>query len=423
MIRATKNDAANFLVSLHGLDARTRDVGTVFSRLGSVQYDPLDVAGRNADLVLFARVEGYGRATLERLLYDERSLVDGWDKMMCVYPVSDWASFKRVRAHRTECARWILENRHSSEALDSRDDALAFLSAHGPSRAADMKFGQSGCGSWGHRSVAGAALDALFHEGRVCVAGKKGAQKTYDLASRLLGAEILGAPDPFPDDIAFHEWLILRRVGSVGLLWNRNGVLWQGMCPALERRDYRRTLIDSLVSRGLLAEVSVESVDEPLWLRAEDVPAFDRAVSGSSAGCFPEARFLAPLDNLLWDRDLIEEIFGFRYRWEVYTPVAKREYGYYVLPILYGSRFIGRFEPVMNRKTKALEIRNVWYESDGGAARVTCPALVDPPRGNAGAPDRRHDPAHDPALRDALNAELARFAAFLGAERITGVSF
>lgn len=419
MIRATKNEAAAFLVSHQGLDARTRDVGSVFSRLGSVQYDPLDVAGRNADLVLFARVEGYGRATLERLLYDERSLVDGWDKMMCVYPVSDWAALKRVRAHRVECARWILEYRHSAEALASRDDALAFLSAHGPSRAADMKFGQAGCGSWGHRSVAGAALDALFHEGRVCVAGKKGAQKTYDLASRVLDAEILGAGDPFADDVAFHEWMILRRIKSIGLLWNRNSVLWQGMCPPLERRDYRRTLIDSLVSRGLLAEVSIEGIDEPLWLRAEDVPEFERAIATSpgeisvrGAGCAAdhptEARFLAPLDNMLWDRELVEAIFGFRYRWEVYTPVVKREYGYYVLPILYGSRFIGRLEPVLNRKTKTLEIRNVWYESDVGIDRTHSPA---------------HDSARDSALRDALRAELTRFAAFLGAERITGISF
>lgn len=420
MLNATKRQTAAFLVSLHGLDARTRDVDSVFARLGSVQYDPLDVAGRNADLVLFARVAGYERATLERLLYGERTLVDGWDKMMCVYPVSDWASFARVRAHRAECARWILEYRHSSEALAFRDDALAHLSARGPSRAADMKFGRAGDGgSWGHRSVAGAALDALFHEGKVCVAGKKGAQKTYDLAERLLGPDILGARDPFADEPAFREWLVMRRIGSVGLLWNRNGVLWQGMCPPLERREYRRTLIDSLVDRGLLAEVRVEGIDEPLWLRAEDALALERVIRSTAAGtpaddCAPvEARFLAPLDNLLWDRELVEAIFGIRYRWEVYTPAAKREYGYYVLPILCGSRFVGRFEPVLDRKTNTLEIKNVWYEDGDGESvgtrdnkhRETIRALVSE------------------GVRAAINAELGRFAAFLGAERVIGVSF
>lgn len=403
----SKSRARAFLVAHHGLDGRvdaSRIVDTVFASLGSVQYDPLDVAGRNADLVLFARVTDYTPAVLERLLYEERSLLDGWDKMMSVYPVSDWPFFARVRAHRAECARWILEYRHSSEALGSRDDVLSFLADRGPSRAADMKLGSAGGGSWGHRSVAGAALDALFHEGRVCVAGKKGAQKTYDLAERLLGEEVLHAGDPFTADQAFHEWLVLRRVGSVGLLWNRNGVLWQGMCKPLENRDYRRSIIDSLADRGLLSEVSVEGIGEPMWIRQDSVPALEGArdsANGKNTACVenagPEARFLAPLDNMLWDRDLVEALFGFRYRWEVYTPAAKREYGYYVLPILYGTDLVGRIEPVMDRKAKTLDIRNIWFE-EGICAHDTVPK----------------------PLREALGAELDRYAAFLGAERITG---
>jgi uncharacterized protein YcaQ len=405
MIHLTKPHARAFLVAYHGLDYRvdaTRIVDTVFKKLGSIQYDPLDVAGRNADLVLFSRVADYRPIVLDRLLYEDRVLLDGWDKMMSVYPVTDRPYFTRVRAFRAECARWILEYRHSAEALESRDAVLSFLADRGPSRAADMKLGSAGGGSWGHRSVAGAALDALFHEGKICVAGKKGAQKTYDLAERLLDAAVHRASDPFADDPSFHEWLVLRRIGSVGILWNRNGVLWQGICKPLEQRRYRRSIIDSLVDRGLLMEVSVEGIDEPLWVRAVDAP--KPGLSGETVpNPAPEVRFLAPLDNMLWDRELVEALFGFRYRWEVYTPAVKREYGYYVLPILYGSALVGRIEPVIDRKAKTLDIRNIWIEESFAKRDVS---LDTPP---CALPE---------AFGDALRAELDRYAAFLGADAI-----
>ena len=103
----------------------------------------------------------------------------------------------------------------------------------------------------------------------------------------------------------------------------------------------------------------------------------------------PACRFIAPLDNLMWDRDMVEALFGFRYRWEVYTPVAKREYGYYVLPVLYGSRFVARFEPEPVNRAGCLRVKAWWWE-DG----------VRPSR----------------AMLDAVEAALSRFAGFLGVD-------
>ena len=80
----------------------------------------------------------------------------------------------------------------------------------------------------------------------------------------------------------------------------------------------------------------------------------------------PELRqeFLAPLDNLLWDRKLIAALFDFDYTWEVYVPKDKRKYGYYVLPLLYGERLVGRIEPVFDKKARQLTVKNIWYEAD-----------------------------------------------------------
>jgi uncharacterized protein YcaQ len=106
--------------------------------------------------------------------------------------------------------------------------------------------------------------------------------------------------------------------------------------------------------------VEVEGIAFPFYLRCADQPALERVLDAPDPP--PQAAIIAPLDNLLWDRRLISELFGFTYRWEVYKPVAERRHGYYVLPILYGDRFVARFEPGRDRKHDALWIKGWWWE-------------------------------------------------------------
>jgi uncharacterized protein YcaQ len=110
----------------------------------------------------------------------------------------------------------------------------------------------------------------------------------------------------------------------------------------------------------------VEGVDVPFYLRSQDQPLFDAIMVSATPQPLidqpAQAAFIAPLDNLMWDRRLVETLFGFEYRWEVYTPQAKRKYGYYVLPVLYGDRFIARVEPVLEKRTRNLVIKNWWWE-------------------------------------------------------------
>jgi uncharacterized protein YcaQ len=110
-----------------------------------------------------------------------------------------------------------------------------------------------------------------------------------------------------------------------------------------------------------VVEIRVEGIGPPLYMRSEDKPRLDKTLD--SNGPSPRATVMAPLDNLLWDRRLTKELFDFDYVWEVYKPVAERRWGYYVLPILYGDRFVARFEPGRDKESGALMIKNWWWES------------------------------------------------------------
>ena len=140
----------------------------------------------------------------------------------------------------------------------------------------------------------------------------------------------------------------------------------------------------------MLIPVAVEGIAQaPLFIRSSDVSLLDLAASEDDAP--PAASFIGPLDNLIWDRDLIRWLFGFDYTWEVYKPAAQRKYGHYVLPVLYGDRFIARVEPIFDRKARVLTIVNWWWE-----------AGVEP----------------DDALVAALSECLAAFGRYLGAREI-----
>ena len=115
-----------------------------------------------------------------------------------------------------------------------------------------------------------------------------------------------------------------------------------------------------LENKGEILPIKVKNIKYPFYIQKEEVSLLHEVLNGINVK--PQASFIAPLDNLLWDRKLIKEIFGFEYIWEVYKPVSERRYGYYVLPVLYGESFVARFEPKFNKKTGKLEIINWWWE-------------------------------------------------------------
>ncbi len=395
-----KGAVRRFLVARQGFDRRaTLDewCARLPDRLGCIQYDPLNVVGRNHDLVLQSRVEGYRAGDLYGKTYGQRTLIDGWDKMMSLIHARDWPRFARLRADKETEYRAVMTRRGSVGALEKADWILRELRERGPLRGDEIDLGKVPAGGWGHRNAAGAVLEYLFVTGAVGVSAKTGTRKTFDLIERLLPADILREKDPFGSDEAYHKWLVLRRVRAVGALWNKGGVLWQGIGPVLSDGAYRQTLFDSLTAEGALRSFTVNGIARPLYAAADEFAdlesARDEAAAkgGSRERDAKEARILAPLDNLLWERELIAKLFDFAYSWEVYLPKEKRAYGYYVLPVLWGNDLAARIEPAVSKERGRATVLNLWLE----------PWL---------------DGSDRAAFMEALRLEFARFAAYLGLE-------
>ena len=366
MLTVAQDQARRFILLKQGLLGGYRFAGKAGAyqyvrQAGCIQYDPVDACGRNAELTLQSRVRGFRKRMLDDLLYRDRLLVDYSDKELSIWPCGDWPYFSGYRE------RSMAHGRSFAGIPELEKEALDYIRRNGPVSSdtlpiAGTVFWHSSMhwsGHWEKESQAArSVLEQLYTDGILVIHHKTGTRKYYDLAEKHLPAGLLSAANPCPDAGSFLDWRIRRRIGAVGMLWNRRSDAWLGIDMTNEQRG---AAFERLEKNGCITAVRVEALHFPLYLLREDLPLLDSVVSGR-ADLRPRMEFLAPLDPMLWDRKLIEALWDFRYSWEIYTPPAKRKYGYYVLPILYGDRFVGRIEPKADRKTKTLAVLNVWLE-------------------------------------------------------------
>lgn len=360
MLKTDKEGARHYLLHYQGLDVRRprEQILSVFEQLHCIQVDPLHVIGRSHDLTLKARLAEYHPTDLEREMYERRSLMEGYDKMLSIYPVADRSFFHHVeQLNARQLAQHAAERYGIELEKLARDVRMQLL--EGPLMNADVTkaYGIRTPGSYGGVHV----LNYLYHLGEVDIVGKKHNHKIYALSESRLEAQ--------PEEM-FIERFILRRIESCGLIRNARSDAWLG--HAIFRTGTRAPYIKKLLEQERILEVHIEGIKDHFLIPAAQKQALLKPVQ-----CTPQVRFLAPLDNVMWDRDLIEQLFDFYYRWEVYVPKAKRQYGYYVLPILYGDRLIGRVEP---RRTKAggrFEIEHIWWENGEQSDKHAFTAEVD----------------------------------------------
>jgi uncharacterized protein YcaQ len=354
----SNQQARRFLLAHHGLWPPYALEGKsgaleIIGRAGCIQFDPLNIVGRNPELVLQARVAGFVPGMLQELLYQDRKLLDGWDKNMSIYRVEDWPYFER---RRQSARRYPGKSPEAVRAI--LPQVREAIEARGPLSSSDLDFDQTVDWSWAPTRLARAALESMHAWGELVIHHRVNTRKVYDFASRHIPEELLSATDPNATEQEYHDWRLLRRIGGVGLIWNRSGDAWLGM-QGIKSAE-RGAALSRLLKQDRVAEVCVEGIGSPLYMRSEDRITLDWTLPPQDAPS--RAVILAPLDNLLWDRRFVEELFGFTYLWEVYKPVAERRWGYYVLPILYGDRFVARFEPGRDKGSGALIIKNWWWE-------------------------------------------------------------
>ncbi|MBR6478756.1 MAG: YcaQ family DNA glycosylase [Lachnospiraceae bacterium] len=366
MITITKLQARQFILAKQGLIGSYRFAGKTGAydyvrQAGCIQYDPVDVCGKNAELTLQSRVKGFQKPMLQDLLYKDRLLVDYADKELSIWPTEDWPYCSSYR----ERSLALGETFEGLEEL--KEQAIKYIDEHGPVCSDSLPiegeiFWHSSMhwsGNWHKTSPAArSVLEQLYTDGVLVIHHKKGSRKYYDLARKHIPAAILEAENPCVDDESFLAWRVLRRIGAVGLLWDKNSTAFLGINVNAEKR---KMILNHLTDLKKINSVMVEGIKQAFYYRSEDEPLMQAVLDGT-ADLKPRMSFLAPLDPLMWDKALVSALWDFQYSWEIYTPAIKRKYGYYTLPILYGENFVGRIEAIPDRKEHILHVKGLWWE-------------------------------------------------------------
>jgi len=345
--------ARQMLAPARSIKGGTDGVLEVVGRLGSLQFDPLSVAGRNHDLVLHARVADYDPEWSDQL-YQQRELFEAYNKGLSLVPTSEFPWF---RANLSAYSPRILV-----EHADLAERVLERIRAEGPLSALDFDRQRGSLVDWfgAPANVVRELLEAFTATGVLGLARRDGNRRYYDVLERLLPGDVVARKVPLREQLR-HK--LLSRYRAHGLLGiGGGGDIFGGLGPAKphpERPDHpgRTALREELIEDGELVPVAVEGVrgkrfvlrDETELLKAPPEPA-------------PTVAFLPPFDPLVWDRSLLGSLFGFDYVWELFVPPAKRRWGWYVLPILFRDRLVGRMEPRIDRIEGRVRVLDIWWE-------------------------------------------------------------
>ena len=331
-------------------------------RLSAIQIDSVNVLARAHYLPTFSRYGPYPVESLDHLAYRTRELFEYWGHAACflpmdVYPLLRW----RMQNQLDAWAQLSRKEREFNEAVYRE------VAERGPIAAGDISIAGRSTGPWWGWSKGKRAIEFLFRQGRVAVAGRRHFERVYDIAERVIPQDVFRAAPPAPPDAK--KALIVRAVAAMGVgtarqiaqyfhidaWWDR--VTAQGRRPAPVKLE---TLFAELVEEKRLRQIRVEGWPKPAYVDPDaTVP---RAVDVRA--------IVSPFDPLMWERQWTSAVFGFDYQIEIYVPAQKRVYGYYVLPFLMGDRFAARVDLKADRKRSLLMVQAAYVEPGFPAAAV-----------------------------------------------------
>lgn len=370
---------------------RTSSMLNMIRDMGCLQLDPISVVARSHQIVLWSRLGNYDLADLDKLLWEERSLFEYWAHAASIvltehYPLHKYQMDSR-RNQTGDSARAKRWRKFFAEYGDLHKKVYAYIKENGATLSRDLDdYGHRTNSVWSSGRVVNHMLDYMWTMGEIMVTKREGIQRWWDITERCL-------PDWTPQETLTPEELTYR---ALPVAIRAQGVTTpkqikyhfiRGRYPTI------KTSLQQLITDGVIEPVQILDDDNsPLtgdwYMHSDDIPLLEQVQNGAWT---PRTTLLSPFDNLICDRERTEQLWDFYFRIEIYVPKAKRQYGYYVLPILHGDRLIGRIDPKMDRKKNVLTINAVYAED--------------------------HAP-NDTTTVNAIRESIQSLASFLGAENI-----
>lgn len=354
---------------MDGLIATLRDIRCL-------QIDPIRAVERTQYLVLFSRLGCYSPELLDKAAYEDRFLFEYWAHAASYVLTEDFEihHYRMVNAENRTSAwgkriqAWVEENRGFESYM------LKTIKDSGPKRISDLDDGENDnrkSGVWSSNRNAQLMVNALWDRGELLVSRRSGLKKYWDLAERVL-------PDWTPQELlpanevtSQAAQLSVKGLGA-GTLRHIKNHFTRARYPNLENVLEQLVREGKLVQAEVLAPESQWHTSGPWYVHADDLQVIEAIENGSWQ---PRTTLLSPFDNLIADRERTELLWNFYFRIEIYVPAKKREYGYYVLPILHGDSLIGRIDPKMDRKTGILHVQAVYREADSPTDTETVRAV------------------------------------------------
>jgi uncharacterized protein YcaQ len=395
--------AALFLARQHLARPRkrrltTRSLLAFVEDVGGLQLDSINVVERAHHLTLWSRFGPYDRRAVERIVYRRRLLFEYWAHAACLVPASHFPAWRRAMLDYSLRSRaWGKWLRKNARVLRAVEEAIADRGVLGSADFEHRRAPGAGAGWWNWKPAAH-ALDYLWMSGRTLVHSRRHFQKRFDLAERTM-PEAVAAEALTPGE--FQRWHLRQSLRAMGVATETDLRMYLSF-PRGAGGD-RRTALRSALAAGEVVELEVAG-ERGRWLAlGSDLPAL--AAAGRRRRGATGTTLLSPFDSFLWHRDRTRRLFGYDYTLEVYTPGARRVYGYYSLPILHDGQLIGRLDPKSHRSEKRLEVRALHFEPWFAKG-------ASPPAVSWGPLDR------DAALAGVGEA-LRSLAAFVGADEVT----
>ncbi len=388
--RLDNRDARRLFLHRHALaeqptgPSRGAALHDLIERLGFVQVDSINTVERAHHMILFARRQNYRPKNLKPLLERDRSLFEHWTHDASIIPMGFFPHWQMRFERSAERLRHRWHNWHGEGFADKFDEVLERVRDHGAVMSSEVgEQEQRSGGGWWEWHPSKTALEFLWRTGALSVCRRDGFFKVYDLTERVVPAE---HRDVRPDADETVDWACNAALDRLGFATSGEiAAFWETVTPA----EAKSWCADAL-RRGELIEIEVENADGSRPRRC-----FARPDVFDDAERAPEPpgriRILSPFDPALRDRKRAERLFDFNYRIEVFVPAHKRQYGYYVFPVLEGDRLVGRVDMKCERDSGILRVKAYWPEAKSALGK---------------------------GRRERLETAIDRLARFAGSERV-----